>query len=619
MRLHKIIIAAMILLLLPLYSHASKHGVPRIGLVEGDVQVRSESATHWISALINMPLMDGDEIQVPEGGRIEIQLHDGSFIRLDENSALVLQKTYYDDFRFHLEKGQAYVNFRGLQDSDMKIDTPVAFIRVYNRAKFIIDTHVDYTEISVLKGAVHAGSQEKTIKVYAGNTLSIDSNLYTDIYPLGKSDEWERWNRSRDKEFEREVYSSRYLPEELKIYSNDLNENGDWIYMRKYGYVWKPTVFVSPVWSPYRAGRWLMRNSDYVWISYESWGWAPYHYGRWAHNVRAGWFWIPPASKEVYWGPGYVGWVYTDEYVSWVPLAPGDVYYGYGYYGPNSVNIIKINFGKPYRKIIYKNIYVNNAVTVIYKDTFMSGKHRKFRTRGNPFLQKKVYYGRPKIKRKKVIYKTVVKKPPRRHEIRKKQIKKIKREYRKGRDTYKRRSKPEYTVKKVIKKNGDVIKAKKRKNGNRMVLKKTTHKRKSRKPEYNSSVKGRKHNKVLTDKKERISSKTRYVSKQFKKNGAAIKKVKKRNHVDKIVQKRSKPERKPNKEKYVPFKENRRNPKAFIGKKRKKSKKSRYERKQTEKGSQEFVQVKRSKKQQDMAYKRNEKQKRVRGKAKRRR
>ncbi|MEN8264338.1 MAG: FecR family protein [Nitrospirota bacterium] len=619
MRLHKIIIAAMILLLLPLYSHASKHGVPRIGLVEGDVQVRSESATHWISALINMPLMDGDEIQVPEGGRIEIQLHDGSFIRLDENSALVLQKTYYDDFRFHLEKGQAYINFAGHQDSAMKIDTPVAFIRTYNKAKFRIDTHVDYTEISVLKGAVHADSLEETIKVYAGKTLSIDNDLYTDLYPLGISDEWERWNRSRDREFEREVYSSRYLPEELRIYSNDLNENGDWIYTRKYGYVWKPTVFVSAGWSPYRAGRWLMRNSDYVWISYELWGWVPYHYGRWAHNVTAGWFWIPPASEEVYWGPGYVGWVYTPEYVAWVPLAPGDVYYGYGYYGPRSVNIIKINIGKPYGKIIYKNVYVNNAVTVIYKNTFMSGKHRKFRTRGNPFLQKKVYFGRPKIKHKKVMYKTVVKKPSRKYEIRKKQIKKIKREYRKGRDTYKRRSKPEYTVKKVIKKNGDVIKVKKRKHGNRMVLKKTTHKRKRHKPEYNLSEKDRKHNKVLTDRKERISPKNRYASKQFKKNGATIEKVKKRNHVDKFVLKQTKPERKPYKEKYVSFKENRRDPKAFIGKKPKKSKKSRYERKQNGKVRQEFAQIKRSKKQRDRAYKRNEKQKTVREKAERKR
>ena len=183
--------------------------------------------------------------------------------------------------------------------------------------------------------------------------------------------------------------------------------------MREYGYVWTPTVVVSAGWAPYRVGRWVWIRGDYVWVSYEPWGWAPYHYGRWAFISTIGWCWVPPARGAVYWGPGFVGWVRTPTYVSWVPLAPGEIYYGYGYYGPHSVNITRVNIKQiNTRKVVYKNVHVHNAVTIVHHDTFVKGKHVEVKVRENPFLKEKISLGRPDIKPEKATVMPIIKEIP---------------------------------------------------------------------------------------------------------------------------------------------------------------------------------------------------------------
>ena len=411
MKPYKIIFIAMILFLLPSLSYSSNSGAFRLSFIKGDVRVKTENTTQWISALINMPLMEGDRIEVPEEGRLEIQMREGSFLRIDENSSLVVRAADTYSFQFYLEEGHAYVNFRGGRDSVIEIETPVTLVRAHDSARFRID-QPDYgnSEISVFKGLVYAESVNGTIKVHAGKTLSLRENNYADMSPLGLSDEWERWNRERDRRGTEQLYSSRYLPEELRVYSYDFDNYGEWVYSSEYGYVWTPRVVISSGWSPYRIGRWVWRSDDYVWVSYEPWGWVPYHYGRWTFRVSIGWFWVPPVRGAVYWGSGYVGWVYTPAYVAWIPLAPKDIYYGYGYYGPRSVNIININVRKKVIKNVYRNVYVDNAVTVVHRSAFSKGRHRDFAIKKNPFLQKNVSFGRPGIKQRKTSFTTTVKK-----------------------------------------------------------------------------------------------------------------------------------------------------------------------------------------------------------------
>ncbi len=408
MRSVKYIIIASIILSIPLYAHSSDLSVLRMGLLEGDVLLKTDDLNEWFPAAINMPLKEGDRINVPDSGRVEIQFADGSFLRLDENSYLVIHKAEKDSCQFYIEHGLAYVNYKGLGTSSIRIDTPITSVNVFDSSKFIIDVpKYSYTEISVLKGIVYTEDRNGKTWVSAGKTLSLREDMYADLSTMGPPDEWEKWNRGRDSKFEDSSYSSRYLPEELRYYSSDFDDNGKWVYVREYGYVWTPTVIISTGWAPYRYGRWVWIGSDYVWVSYDPWGWAPYHYGRWGFSISIGWYWVPPVRGAVYWGPGYVGWIHTPTYVAWVPLAPSDIYYGYGYYGPRSVNI-SIHNHKTVTKNVYKNVYINNAVTVVHKNTFIRGKHIDFKINKNPFLQKKMTFGRPDLKLVKASYMPVV-------------------------------------------------------------------------------------------------------------------------------------------------------------------------------------------------------------------
>jgi len=389
-----------VLILLPAFSYPATLGYLRISLIEGDVQVNTEDTGDWVPASINMPLKDGDRIWVPEGGRAELQLRDGTALRLDEKTGLDILTLEKDSYQFYLLEGRAYANFRGLRGTVLQIDTPMSSVRAYDRAIFRIDILDDRdTDISVYQGSVFAENQDGRLRVDQDRTLALREGSPGELGPMGPPDGWEKWNRNRNQKYAYPRAPSRYLPEELYAYSSDFEDNGKWVYVREYGQVWTPTVVVSAGWAPYRMGRWVWIGGDYVWISYEPWGWVPYHYGRWAFVPSFGWCWVPPARGAVYWGPGFVGWVRTPTHVSWVPLAPREIYYGYGFYGPHSVNITNININTiNVGNVVYRNVHVRNAVTVVHHDTFVQGRHVEVSERENPFLREKINVGRPNIK-----------------------------------------------------------------------------------------------------------------------------------------------------------------------------------------------------------------------------
>ena len=414
MKILKCLALILILFLLPTRSYSSDLGSLRISLINGDVQIRTEDTEDWVAASINMPLSDGDRIWVPEGGKTELQFKDGTYLRLGENSALEILTLDNNSYQFYLTEGRAYANFRGLEDSLLQMDTPVSSVRAYDRSQFGVDVSENgYTDISVYRGSIYAEGEDGKTQIEAGKTLSLKEKGYAEISPLGPSDPWERWNRERDRRLADRRPPSTYLPEELSPYSNDFEQNGRWVYESEYGYVWTPTVVVSAGWAPYRVGRWVWIGGDYVWISYEPWGWVPYHYGRWVFLGVRGWCWVPPPRGAIFWGPGFVGWVRTPTYVAWVPLAPGEIYYGHGHYGPHSVNITNINITNiQVTKIVYKNVHIQNAVTVVHHDTFVGRKHVDVKIKENPFLTHRVSVAGPEIKPERTTRLPVVKEIP---------------------------------------------------------------------------------------------------------------------------------------------------------------------------------------------------------------
>lgn len=387
-------------LLLPAYAFSQEAGqdlgASRVTLVEGDVELYMQGSGPPFSLLPNMSLRENDLLWVPEGGRTEIYLRGGSYLRLGEGTSLTVQGIGEGPAGFYLEEGRIYVNAERLAVGPLAVGTPLTSLSADGGSVFMVDVSPSGSvDVSVLRGSVRAEGASANTMIMAGEALHVRDDGYAELAAIGPRDEWEQWNSARDRSLPVVAESRQYLPEELYEYAPDFDSNGRWVYEADYGYVWQPVVAVSVDWAPYRHGRWAWVGGDYVWISYESWGWAPYHYGRWVHLPRSGWCWVPPRHGHAYWGPGYVAWVRTPEYVAWVPLAPGETYYGYGYYGPGTVSIINITVNKTFVRPAYKNVHVKNGVTIRRHDRFATGRKGDFRTKGNPFLDGKGRFGPP--------------------------------------------------------------------------------------------------------------------------------------------------------------------------------------------------------------------------------
>jgi len=418
MKICRAVIMSIAVLLLTAYAISADFGYMRISLIEGDVQIKVQETEDWGLASINGPVKEGDQIWVPEGGRLELQLNTGTYIRLDQDSAVEILSIDESSSQFYFSQGHAYVYYNAPAESMIQVDTPDASTRAFDRAVFRIDIPNEYTDVGVYKGYVETENRIGKTRVNAGEILSIGQNTNGEIAPMGPPDEWEEWNKDRnDRVLERRGVSYGYLPLELREYSYDFNSYGRWVDVPQYGHCWTPTVVAGVDWAPYKQGRWIWRGGDYVWLAYEPWGWAPYHYGRWAFARGIGWCWIPPVAGAVYWGPGYVGWVRTADYVAWVPLAPGEIYYGRGYYGPNSVNIVNVNINRVRITNVYKNVYVNNGVTVVSRNTFATASPKVLRINENIIRQKifvknNISVGTPAIKPAKSSYSMSAKRVP---------------------------------------------------------------------------------------------------------------------------------------------------------------------------------------------------------------
>ena len=362
------------LLLFPGLSGAQLLGKMRVRLVVGDVQVKIAETGEWAPVSVNMPLVVGDELWVPEGSLSAIQTTNGAYVRLDGNTALQVLRVSRNSFQFSLPQGRAYVLNNDPTRSVLQFDTPDASIRAFGTSIFRIDIPDGETDVLVFRGTVTAENAGGTTRVRARSMLILGWDGYAELSPLPPPDRWQEWNERQDRVALLRGEGYRHLPEELRVYSSDFDENGRWVNVPEYGYVWTPTVVVTGDWAPYRHGRWVWRGGDYVWIGYEPWGWAPYHYGRWSFVARIGWCWVPPSRGDIYWAPGYVGWVRTGNHVAWVPLAPREVYYGRGNYGRYSRNITKVNINRFRVTNVYRNINVSNSITVVNQTTFVTGR-----------------------------------------------------------------------------------------------------------------------------------------------------------------------------------------------------------------------------------------------------
>jgi hypothetical protein len=367
----RLLIFLVAFLVIPVVALAGIIGPARVVLIEGDVMFHTPDTEEWLPASINTPLDEGDALWIPTGSRSEIQLTNGTVIRVDGGSQLDLI-AFDDGFtHLHLASGRLYLRTAlKAEINSLQIDADDTTILPDARTRLRIDMLPNSQEdVSIFKGSAYVEGNGNRTKVRAGEHIALEEG-HSELLSLNSPDDWERWNSERDRNQSRT--STTNLPDELQAYSRELDTQGRWVQTPEYGMVWRPTVILSDDWAPYRSGRWIWKGDDYVWISYENWGWAPYHYGRWAVVSGFGWCWVPPARGDIYWGPGYVGWYRNGTNVGWTPLAPGETFYGHRNYGRHSVNITNSTVNAA--SIEYRNRNARGGFSILLQNDFLKGR-----------------------------------------------------------------------------------------------------------------------------------------------------------------------------------------------------------------------------------------------------
>jgi hypothetical protein len=391
-----ILFCLLMVITLPDWAPAAAIGPARIRSVYGDTLFQTPDSEEWLPATVNTPLEEGDAVWCPDGSRVEIQLPDGSVVRLDGGSQLHLLANEEGFAHLHLARGRLYLRTaQAIKDNSLQIDADDTTVLPSARTRLRIDMLPDNMEdVAITRGAAYVEGNGSRTRVRAGEHILLDEG-HNEILPLNPPDSWEAWNVDRDREQSRSARADSYLPEELRGYTSELDASGTWVRVPEYGMVWRPTVIVTSDWAPYRSGRWVWKGDDYVWLSYEGWGWAPYHYGRWAVVSGVGWCWVPPARGDVYWAPGYVGWYRTGSHVGWTPLAPGETFYGRRYYGRNSVNITTVNVNTS--TVVYRNRTYPGGLTVMPHNDFQKGRTPAQQPARNSAVAVSVSVGGPRI------------------------------------------------------------------------------------------------------------------------------------------------------------------------------------------------------------------------------
>jgi len=280
----------------------------RLSSVDGQVQVTQDGVVIADQATTNLPLFEGSQIITGNEGRAEVQLEDGSLVRLSPNSTLTLTKLTKEGSGMKtvlvLNGGLAYFE---LEPSTAENSIRVSFDRTSCEPSGFtvvrVSEDVPPGQMAVFSGNVHVerGSSVQ-VDVHGGESLKLDAaNLDRyDVVDTIEPDSWDSWNADRDQELNAESANQTAATSGAGINPamgmSQLDSNGNWYNVPGQGYIWSPydAQGQGASWDPYGFGRWVYYpRFGFVWVSGYNWGYAPYQCGSWNYFDTIGWGWSP--------------------------------------------------------------------------------------------------------------------------------------------------------------------------------------------------------------------------------------------------------------------------------------------------------------------------------------
>lgn len=326
---------ALIVLSAPIPSGAQSNPpirVVRLSFVEGNVTMQRPGVQSWAVVPANTPLQQGFKLSTGENSFAEIQLENGSALRLGERSLIDLTELAFDANGGEINRvdlHQGYATFHPLSshsENSLQVETPLDVLTARGDAEFRVDLDQSLERVEIFNGSVEEASNLGSSTLEKDSVLVIEPGAAnpTVVTQGITQDDWDQWVADRESRTEMATNSpvpSEYSddPDAVPYGWSDLAQNGVWTEIPGEGSGWSPTVPVG--WSPYSSGQWCWYPGwGFTWIGSEPWGWLPYHYGGWEFVPGKGWVWFPGTLKN--WSPGRVIWYQGPDWVGWIPSHP---------------------------------------------------------------------------------------------------------------------------------------------------------------------------------------------------------------------------------------------------------------------------------------------------------
>jgi hypothetical protein len=327
------------------YLGESTEQYASIRVLEGEATIQKGDVEEPLSR--GVPVAEGDVVE--SHGRGVLQLADGTRVAFGPGTRFQVAALLSGQDRqvlLRLDHGRLRIALGRDSQAQVRVDTPSGSLILADGAGASLELERDRTtRVKMHSGRSVFLNERDRASLVAGERLTVYS-------PQDRLDRIQDYNTYSGDPFD--SWSGRVLdlrrgpswdrvPAELRYYSDDLDENGEWVYVDEYRtWCWRP-LRVSAEWRPYWRGRWGAYPGGMTWISDEPWGYVTYHHGRWGWGAGLGWYWIP----GIHYAPAWVAWQSSDAYFGWAPMGYYDrpVSWGFGAWGGGFCwNVVEINF-----------------------------------------------------------------------------------------------------------------------------------------------------------------------------------------------------------------------------------------------------------------------------------
>jgi hypothetical protein len=313
LRMAAVAVSALLLIVTSLAVSAfadSQVRVVRLSEVQGDVKIDRNLGQGYEKAFLNLPITQGVKLQTKNGGRAEVELEDGSTLRITPDTVIEFPQLSLRDSGgkvsgVHLQEGTVYVNFAGAKDDEFTLTFAREKLPLTHSAHLRVEMADVTATVAVFKGDAQVEGDSGQVDVSKNHTATFDltdgdsSTMAKDVEP----DPFDAWDKQQD-QYHQQYASNSYSGYSPYAYgTSDLNYYGNFFNVPGYGTMWQP-YFAGAGWDPFMNGAWAFSPGfGYGWISGYPWGWTPYHYGSWAYLPTYGWAWQPGGTWAGYSAP----------------------------------------------------------------------------------------------------------------------------------------------------------------------------------------------------------------------------------------------------------------------------------------------------------------------------